>query len=391
MEMMAMVGPQGGRFGWIWDDKGAGMLTHILISYESGGINSIQTAYVLDGKLQLSDKHGGNGKIFKTVQMDYPFEFLTGIRGFTASSSTGDDIGLNCLTFVTNLRNFGPFGLEKGNAFSIEMATNRCFGGFHGRSDSNYIYSIGVYVQMDYIPLEFLTGIRGFTASSPDDDIVLKRLRRENQRPGLGRKEASRRKREDASARSNSPAEEREKKHQLEAPKKQRMETMKVGPHGGIWGESWDDKGKNLLTHIFISYESGCINSIQTAYVIGTKSYQSEKHGGSGKIFKTVELDYPTEFLTGISGFIADDDDIGLKCLTFETNLRKIGPFGNEEGTAFNIQMGTKRCFGGFHGSSDSNYIYSIGVYFTPINPVQLISIDDEFMDNLISDDLDEY
>ncbi|KAJ4962227.1 hypothetical protein NE237_022166 [Protea cynaroides] len=106
------------------------------------------------------------------------------------------------------------------------------------------------------------------------------------------------------------------------------------------------------------------IRSIQTAHMVGEKLQLSEKHGEDGRMFKTVDIDYPYEFLTGISGFtgsITDSDcnpvlikracgNSVVKSLTFETNRRKIGPYGQEEGTPFCIQMGTKRCFGGFHG-----------------------------------------
>ncbi|KAJ4962320.1 hypothetical protein NE237_022259 [Protea cynaroides] len=161
METMVKVGPHNVRWGQSWDDKGQSMVTSILITYGSEWINSIQTAYMRDGKLQLSEKHGGNGEIFNNVkitderpndclflvnlpvQIDYPSEFLTGIKGFTDSSAL-----LKCLTFETNLRKFGPFGQEKGKAFHIQMGSTNSFGGFHGRSDSNYMYSIGVYVKL---------------------------------------------------------------------------------------------------------------------------------------------------------------------------------------------------------------------------------------------------
>ncbi|XP_042487596.1 protein RESTRICTED TEV MOVEMENT 1-like [Macadamia integrifolia] len=153
------------------------------------------------------------------------------------------------------------------------------------------------------------------------------------------------------------------------------METMvKVGPrmYTGL-GTSWDDKGQSMLTHIFISYDSKRVHSIQTAYILDGEVQLSDRHGGDGLMFKTVEMDYPSEFLTGISGY--GDNELGdcmVKSLTFETNRRKFGPFGTEKGTHFCIQMGTKlRLFGGFHGTSNSKYLYSIGVYVKPIIPLE--------------------
>ncbi|XP_042493998.1 protein RESTRICTED TEV MOVEMENT 1-like [Macadamia integrifolia] len=153
------------------------------------------------------------------------------------------------------------------------------------------------------------------------------------------------------------------------------METMvKVGPRMFIGlGTPWDDKGQSMLTHIFISYDCKRVYSIQTAYILDGKVQLSDRHGGDGFMFKTVEIDYPSEFLTGISGYGDNESgDCMMKSLTFETNRRKFGPFGTEKGHHFCIQMGTKqRLFAGFHGTSNSKYLYSIGVYVKPINPLE--------------------
>ncbi|XP_042495950.1 inactive protein RESTRICTED TEV MOVEMENT 1-like [Macadamia integrifolia] len=157
-------------------------------------------------------------------------------------------------------------------------------------------------------------------------------------------------------------------------PKKGMEMIVKVGPHGyGHQGNPWEDKGQSMLTHIFISYDSKRVYSIQTACIQDGKLQLSDKHGGDGKMFKTVEINYPSEFLTGISGY--EENDLGdymLRSLTFQTNRRKFGPFGLEKGAHFCIQMGTKKqLFGGFHGTSNSLYLYSIGVYVMPINPLE--------------------
>ncbi|XP_043714903.1 inactive protein RESTRICTED TEV MOVEMENT 1-like [Telopea speciosissima] len=152
------------------------------------------------------------------------------------------------------------------------------------------------------------------------------------------------------------------------------MEMMvKVCPYGiRNQGDQWDEKGQSMLTQIFISYDSSRIKSIQTAYILDEKLQLSDKHGGDGDTFETVEIDYPSEFLTGISGYTSKID-WGVQAVMFETNKRKIGPFGKEEGNHFYIRMGTKQFFGGFHGSSGSDYLYSIGVYVKPINPLSTV------------------
>ncbi|KAJ4963307.1 hypothetical protein NE237_023246 [Protea cynaroides] len=142
---------------------------------------------------------------------------------------------------------------------------------------------------------------------------------------------------------------------------------VKVGPHGGKEGtcKFWDEKGHSMLTHIFISYESTYIKSIQTSYILDGKRKFNIKRGGNGDLFNTVEIDFPSEFLTGISGYKADSVN-GLNSLTFETNKRNIGPFGQEKGKHFSIQMGSS--FGGFHGKSSVEYLCSIGAYVKNVN-----------------------
>ncbi|XP_043714899.1 jacalin-related lectin 3-like [Telopea speciosissima] len=164
------------------------------------------------------------------------------------------------------------------------------------------------------------------------------------------------------------------------------MEMIKVGPYGGQeQGAPWDEKGESRLTQIFITYDSSWIRSIQTSYIVGETSQLSKKHGGNGVIFRTIDLDCPSEFIKGISGYYSNYNETGyaLKSLTFETNKRKIGPFGEEKGTLFSIQNGDKQCFGGFHGSSDSSYLYSIGVYLKPTVYLPL----EEYCDMLLSEE----
>ncbi|KAJ4964219.1 hypothetical protein NE237_024158 [Protea cynaroides] len=130
-------------------------------------------------------------------------------------------------------------------------------------------------------------------------------------------------------------------------------------------GIPWDDKGQSMLTHIFISYESTYIKSIQTSYISDGRRKFSSRHGSNGAMFSMAELDCPSEFLTGISGY---KDVNGVNSLTFETNRRKIGPFGQEKGKHFSIQMGSN--FGGFHGESFLDYLCSIGVYLKTMDPM---------------------
>ncbi|XP_042494325.1 inactive protein RESTRICTED TEV MOVEMENT 1-like [Macadamia integrifolia] len=190
---------------------------------------------------------------------------------------------------------------------------------------------------------------------------------------------------------------------------------IKVGPCGDeIRGIAWDEKGQSMLTQIFISCDNSWFRSIQIAYILNGKLQLSNKHGGNGEklgceMFKTIEIDYLPEFITGISGYYGtrtqnvyalkslcnqpkkieidyhsefitgitgsycncSKNVSALNSLTFETNRRKFGPFGKQEGKYFCIQMGTNQRFGGSHGSSDSYNLYSVEVYMKPIHPIK--------------------
>lgn len=71
-----------------------------------------------------------------------PSEFLTGVSGSIGLFNNVNAI--TSLTFVTNLRSFGPFGKGQGTAFHIPMKSIGCIVGFFGRSD-RYLNAIGVY------------------------------------------------------------------------------------------------------------------------------------------------------------------------------------------------------------------------------------------------------
>lgn len=58
-----------------------------------------------------------------------------------------------------------------------------------------------------------------------------------------------------------------------------------------------------------------------------------------------------------------------ITSLTFGTNQRTHGPYGEKEGIPFCFQMGNERGFGGFHGNSNKEYLCSIGVYVKAICP----------------------
>ncbi|KAM3326635.1 inactive protein RESTRICTED TEV MOVEMENT 1-like [Capsicum chacoense] len=150
------------------------------------------------------------------------------------------------------------------------------------------------------------------------------------------------------------------------------VDMIEVGPAGEVsrYGTtSWDAKGRGELAQIFVSYDDDTVCSLQFLYYKNGKLV-STKHGyddGRHVSFDSAILDYPSEFLTSISGsFHSVTNGAALSSITFGTNKASYGPFGDPSSTStkhFNFQIGNQFSFGGFHGSVRSGFINSIGIY----------------------------
>ncbi|KAK4275148.1 hypothetical protein QN277_018281 [Acacia crassicarpa] len=141
-----------------------------------------------------------------------------------------------------------------------------------------------------------------------------------------------------------------------------------VGPWGGSGGSRWDDGIYSTVRQLVIAYGAG-IDSIKIEYDQKGCSIWSDKHGGSGGL-KTdkVKLDYPDEYLTSVHGYYGSLNQWGttfVRSLSFESNKKKYGPFGVEEGTYFSFPM-TGGKIVGFHGRCGW-YLDAIGVYLKPL------------------------
>ncbi|XP_060171021.1 inactive protein RESTRICTED TEV MOVEMENT 1-like [Lycium barbarum] len=147
------------------------------------------------------------------------------------------------------------------------------------------------------------------------------------------------------------------------------MNVIKVSPVGGRSGTVWDEKGKSEIAKIFVSDNGQSICSLQFVYVETDHFVSSNLHGTAelSKNFTTVSLDYPSEFLTLISGTFSAGY---LRTITFSTNKGSYGPYGKNPSQymdQFNFQMGNDRMFAGFRGTKYGNSIESIGIYVKTI------------------------
>ncbi|XP_052207933.1 protein RESTRICTED TEV MOVEMENT 1-like [Diospyros lotus] len=143
---------------------------------------------------------------------------------------------------------------------------------------------------------------------------------------------------------------------------------IKLPTVGSRNGQAWDHKGRTELVQIFISYDDSAIKFLQFLYAENGKLVLSERLDGIdiGNKFSTVTLGYLDEFLTSLKASWGHGK---LTSIEFGTNLGRHGLFGRayKDDKHFDFQMGNRRPFGGFHGTTQYGVLKSIRVYVKPI------------------------
>ncbi|XP_060183625.1 inactive protein RESTRICTED TEV MOVEMENT 1-like [Lycium barbarum] len=162
------------------------------------------------------------------------------------------------------------------------------------------------------------------------------------------------------------------------------MDMVKVGPAKaqGYCGNFWDEKGRGELAQLFVACDGIGVSSLQFLFYENSTLVLSDKHGSDDcNKFNAIVLDYPSEFLTSISGQFVSGQFVNgqsglmtrfsyLKTISFYTNKGSYGPFGStatDGSDFFNFEIGNYRSFCGFHGTAHGYGIGSIGVYMKPI------------------------
>ncbi|XP_050233626.1 jacalin-related lectin 19 [Mercurialis annua] len=136
-----LVGPWGGNGGSNWDDGIFNGVREITIFYDRC-IDSIQVVYDKNGKAVMADKHGGvSGTSKAEIKLQYPGEYLVSASGNYCPVVHGGSPVIRSITFKSNRRTFGPFGIEEGTPFTLSM-DGCCIVGFTGRSGW-YVDGIG--------------------------------------------------------------------------------------------------------------------------------------------------------------------------------------------------------------------------------------------------------
>lgn len=84
------------------------------------------------------------------VRLDYPDEFLTSIHGHYGNLQAWGTVLVRSLTFVSNKRTYGPYGIEQGTYFTFPTSSKIV--GFHGKCGW-YLDAIGVYLEPIHKPI----------------------------------------------------------------------------------------------------------------------------------------------------------------------------------------------------------------------------------------------
>ncbi|XP_066360683.1 cysteine-rich receptor-like protein kinase 34 isoform X2 [Miscanthus floridulus] len=251
----------------------------------------------------------------KTIFFE-PSEFVEEVSGFYGTPY--NNILMMSLTFVTNIRTYGPFGNPyhvrvQSTPFSFRASEDSSIVGFHGRS-GRHLYSIGVYM-----------------TQCPSNMKISRPL----PMPG----------------------------QILPTP-------TKTGPWGGSAGVARDINEKPWrLESLTISY-LGLIDAFSFSYTDQAGKKHSIGPWGQGyhhdKI-ETIRFDI-SEFVEEVSGAYGSHfGNVLVTSLTFVTNIRTYGPFGNAHhqnvpATPFRFKADKDSRIVGFHGRS-YKHLYSIGVY----------------------------
>lgn len=379
------VGPWGGQSGATWDDGVHTTVRRILITH-GAGIDSVQFEYDENGSSMWSNKHGGSGG-YKTdeVKLAYPNEFLTSIQGYYGPLYHGGAVCVRSLTFVSNEKTHGPFGVELGTFFSYPLVGHKVVG-FFGRSGW-FLDAIGAYLKpteqrnvsnpVAYSQNYVANGVENSGYSvihgslGKDYDIVLAIKQREN----FGNAPAPPKIREldtkaspltlsrQSSHSDYSDVEGKEKALDPPLPAvKKPSDVVTLGPWGGNGGTAFDDGIYTGIRKITISRNVGIVY-IKVVYEQKNETVWGRRNGGTGGFRKDkIVFDYPYEILTHITGFYGPtmiSSNI-IKSLTFYTTKGKYGPFGEEQGLPFNSKS-KEGMIVGFHGRK-ALFLDAIGV-----------------------------
>ncbi|KAL3505336.1 hypothetical protein ACH5RR_035177 [Cinchona calisaya] len=407
------IGPWGGQDGYRWDDGVYSSIRQLVIAH-GAGIDCIQIEYDMNGNSLWSEKHGGNSGVnMDRVRLDYPNEFLTSIQGYYGSLQEWGPVFIRSLTFASNKRTYGPYGIELGTHFTFPMTQGKIVG-FHGQCGW-YLDAIGVYLEplSKQIPSNSVIHSQYYAVQGTEKyeysmlqgnlgnsyDLVLA-VRHKGEYTGNSTPENMSWKIPDSSkgkyisnstpdnlSRQTSESSEfslAEPKNEImnvspspieRVPSKNVQGVVTCGPWGGHGGTLFDDGVYDGIMQIYLSRNVGIV-SIRVCYDLNGHPEWGSKNGGTGG-YKTdkIILNYPSEILTHITGYYGPAMGMGpniIKSLTFHTTKGKYGPYGDEQGQSFSTKL-REGVIVGIHGRKGL-FIDAIGVHVLEGNNKPVVS-----------------
>ncbi|KAJ0709632.1 putative jacalin-like lectin domain-containing protein [Helianthus annuus] len=162
--------PWGGNVGNYWDDGVHGGVREITLVYGTC-IDSIRVTYDNDDKSFRAMKHGGMGGTKSAqIKLKFPEEILMGVSGNFCPMVYGGFPVIQSLSFKSNRRTFGPFGMEQGTPFKF-FTNGGHIVSFYGRSGW-VLDSIGFRLSTHKPSLlrRIQMRIKGFNHHSTEDD-----------------------------------------------------------------------------------------------------------------------------------------------------------------------------------------------------------------------------
>ncbi|XP_050379791.1 jacalin-related lectin 33-like [Argentina anserina] len=152
--------------GGPWDDGIHDGIREINLVYGKC-IDSMCVFYDKNGELVKGERRGGHDMCsefnkpisFAEIKLEYPEEFLVSISGYYSGVNwiVGDPVILRSLTFESNNRTFGPFGVQVGTPFNFRVQDGEKIVGFKGR-DGWHLDAIGFHILK---PLDLYGGTSG--------------------------------------------------------------------------------------------------------------------------------------------------------------------------------------------------------------------------------------
>ncbi|KAM0827994.1 hypothetical protein ACQ4PT_067836 [Festuca glaucescens] len=132
-----------GGNAWKMDMRGVNRIVKVVVCH-GGAVDAMSVLCEQEGQEKMTKHWGGTGGKRSEICLK-PGEYLTSVKGHYGFYNNW--FVIRSLTFVSNRRNFGPYGKEEGAPFKLPATGGKIIG-FHGRS-GGLLDALGTYVQMD--------------------------------------------------------------------------------------------------------------------------------------------------------------------------------------------------------------------------------------------------